>query len=71
MTNLEILEKLTLGTEATETVDVQGETYTIRPLTSGELAKLQSIEKKGFTMSKPTRPKKNSHHQYRCRHQCW
>ena len=50
MTNLEILEKLTLGKQATEEVEIQGETYTIRPLTSGELAKLQSIEKKGFTM---------------------
>lgn len=56
MTNLEVLEKLTLGKEAIETVEIKGETYEIRPLTSGELAKLQVIEKKGFTMKVGVNP---------------
>ena len=50
MSNLEILQKLTLGTEATETITVNGEEIEIRPLTSGELSELQTIEKKGFVM---------------------
>ena len=50
MSNLEMLERLTLGTEATETIEVGGEEVEIRPLTSGELSKLQTIEKKGFVM---------------------
>ena len=50
MSNLEIIEKLTLGTEATETITINDEIIEIRPLTSGELAKLQVIEKKGFSM---------------------
>ena len=50
MSNLEMLERLTLGTEATETINVNGEEVEIRPLTSGELSKLQTIEKKGFVM---------------------
>ena len=45
-----MLERLTLGTEATETIEVGGEEVEIRPLTSGELSKLQTIEKKGFVM---------------------
>ncbi len=48
--NLEMLQKLTLGKEAIETVTIEFEDekadFTIRPLTSGELSKLQSIEKK-------------------------
>ena len=45
-----MLERLTLGTEATETIEVCGEEVEIRPLTSGELSKLQTIEKKGNVM---------------------
>ena len=52
--NLELIEKLTLGKDKTETVTitVNGEDQEIelRPLTSGELGKLQTIEKKGFVM---------------------
>ena len=50
MSNLEMLERLTLGTEATETITINDEEIEIRPLTSGELSKLQTIEKKGFVM---------------------
>ena len=45
-----MLERLTLGTEAIETIEIDGEEVQIRPLTSGELSKLQTIEKKGFVM---------------------
>lgn len=52
MTNQEMIQKLMLGTENTETVTINYKDtevdFTIRPLTSGELTKLQSIEKKGF-----------------------
>ena len=45
-----MLKKLTLGKEAIETVTIEFEDekadFTIRPLTSGELSKLQAIEKK-------------------------
>ena len=54
MGNTELLEKLTLGKDKTEivTIEVNGEDQEIelRPLTSGELSKLQTIEKKGFVM---------------------
>ena len=50
MSNLEMLERLTKGVEATEMITVDGEEVEIRPLTSGELSKLQTIEKKGFVM---------------------
>lgn len=50
MNNQEIIEKLTLGKDATETVTIDGDEIELRPLTSGELSKLQSLEKKGFTM---------------------
>ena len=54
MSNLEMLTKLTVGKDLTEdcTIDVNGEeiTITLRPLTSGELAQLQTIEKKVFVM---------------------
>ena len=54
MSNLEMLTKLTVGKDLTEdcTIEVNGEeiTITLRPLTSGELAQLQTIEKKGFVM---------------------
>ena len=54
MGNTELLEKLTLGKDKKETViiEVNGEDQEIelRPLTSGELSKLQTIEKQGFVM---------------------
>ena len=50
MSNLEMLERLTKGVEATEMITVDGEEVEIRPLTSGELSELQTIEKKGFIM---------------------
>ena len=50
MSNLEMLERLTKGVEATETITINDEEVEIRPLTSGELSKLQTIEKKGFVM---------------------
>ena len=50
MSNLEMLERLTKGIEATEIITVNGEEIEIRPLTSGELSELQTIEKKGFVM---------------------
>lgn len=45
-----MLERLTRGVEATETITINDEEIEIRPLTSGELSKLQTIEKKGFVM---------------------
>ena len=55
MTNdIELIEKLTLGKDKKEivTIQINGEDQEIelRPLTSGELSKLQTIEKKGFVM---------------------
>ena len=54
MSNAELLNKITQGTNYTETITIEingeTETVTIRPLSSGELSKLQVIEKKGFTM---------------------
>ena len=50
MNNQDIIEKLTLGKDATETVEIDGDKIELRPLTSGELSQLQSIEKKGFSM---------------------
>jgi len=50
MNNNDILEKLTLGKDVTETVKVKDVEIELRPLTSGELSKLQAIEKKGFVM---------------------
>ena len=50
MNNNDIIEKLTLGKDKTETVKINDVEITLRPLTSGELAKLQSIEKQGFSM---------------------
>lgn len=52
MNNNEILSKLTLGKDKTEKVTIEYEdektTITLRPLTSGELSKLQAIEKQPF-----------------------
>ena len=54
MTNIEMIQKLTLGTSNIETVkiDYQGEEteFKLRPLTSGELSQLQVIEKKPFVV---------------------
>ena len=50
MNNDELINKLTLGKDKTETVTIDGEEITLRPLTAGELAKLQSLEKQGFIM---------------------
>ena len=54
MSNMELVEKLTLGKDRVETVNItidgEEDELTLRPLTSGELSKLQTIEKKGFTM---------------------
>ena len=50
MNNLEVIQKISLGTENTETVKInynnEDYTFTMRPLTDGELTRLQSIEKK-------------------------
>ena len=55
MNNLDIIRKLSLGTDDTETVTLNFEDETIeltmRPLTDGELTKLQSIEKKPLTVT--------------------
>lgn len=52
MNNQEMIQKLILGTDNKETVEIEydGEKveFTIRPLSSGELTKLQVLEKKGF-----------------------
>lgn len=54
MTNTEMLNKLIQGTDKTETVEIEVNgnkaTFSIRPLTAGELTKLQVIEKQGFTV---------------------
>ena len=55
MSNLEMLQKLSLGTEDIESViiDFEGEKaeFKIRPLTSGELSKLQAVEKKPLVVT--------------------
>ena len=48
--NNEILAKLTLGKDKTETITINDVDIELRPLTSGELSELQSIEKQGFKM---------------------
>lgn len=55
MSNLELLQKLSLGKDNTEKVIIEldnGETqeFTMRPLTDGELSKIQTIEKKPYSM---------------------
>ena len=50
MNKSDILAKLTLGKDKTETVKIDDVEIELRPLTSGELSKLQSVEKKGFVM---------------------
>ena len=55
MNNLDIIRKLSLGTDDTEKVTLNFEDETIeltmRPLTDGELTKLQTIEKKPLTVT--------------------
>ena len=55
MNNMDIIRKLSLGTDDTETVTLNFEDETIeltmRPLTDGELTKLQTIEKKPLTVT--------------------
>ena len=50
MKNIDTLRRITLGTEDTETVKIKYNDeeleFTMRPLTDGELTKLQSLEKK-------------------------
>ena len=50
MKNLEAIKKLTLGTELVSEVKIEYENedyaFTMRPLTDGELTRLQAIEKK-------------------------
>ena len=50
MNNTEIIEKLILGDNLKETVEINGVEVELRPLNSGELAELQALEKKGFIM---------------------
>ena len=50
MNKSDILAKLTLGKDKTETVKIDDVEIELKPLTSGQLSKLQSIEKKGFVM---------------------
>ena len=55
MSNLEILQKLTLGTDDVETIPVEfpngtTEEMKIRPLTDGEITKLRGLEQKPYKM---------------------
>ena len=54
MTNNDLLEKLTLVKHKKETVTInvngEEEEIELRPLTAGELSKLQTIEKQGFIL---------------------
>ena len=54
MSNKDMIQKLTLGTEDIQTVNItwEGEEleFKLRPLTSGELSKLQVIEKKPLSI---------------------
>lgn len=54
MTNQEMLEKLMLGANDIQKVEItineKTAEFDMRPLTSGELSQLQTIEKKGFNM---------------------
>ena len=53
-TNQEMIQKLMLGTDNTETVEIEYNgvktSFEIRPLSAGELTSLQGIEKKGFNV---------------------
>ena len=54
MSNKDMIQKLTLGTEDIQTVSIDWEgeelEFKLRPLTSGELSKLQVIEKKPLSI---------------------
>lgn len=54
MNNKEMLEKLMLGTDNVQTVEIEVNgnkaEFQVRPLSAGELTKLQVIEKKGFSV---------------------
>ena len=56
MNNNEIISKLTLGKDKIETVTINDVEIELRPLTSGELNKLQIIDKKGLTMKVGVQP---------------
>lgn len=49
--NFEMLQKLSSGTNHVEEIEVNGVKLNIRPLSDGELTKLQVIEKKPYTMN--------------------
>lgn len=49
--NFEMLQKLSSGTNHVEEIEVNGVKLIIRPLSDGELTKLQVIEKKPYTMN--------------------
>ena len=55
MNNQEMIEKLMLGANDKQEIEIEVNntkaTFTMRPLTSGELTRLQTIEKKGFHMT--------------------
>lgn len=52
--NQEMIQKLMLGTDNRETVEIEYDgakaTFEIRPLSAGELTELQGLEKKGFNV---------------------
>ena len=54
MSNKDMIQKLTLGTDDIQTVSIDWEgeelEFKLRPLTSGELSKLQVIEKKPLSI---------------------
>jgi len=54
MSNKDMIQKLTLGTDDIQTVNITWEDeeleFKLRPLTSGELSKLQVIEKKPLSI---------------------
>lgn len=49
--NFEMLQKLSSGKNHVEEIDINGVKLNIRPLSDGELTKLQVIEKKPYTMN--------------------
>lgn len=60
MSNNEMLQKIISGKQNTEeitlTINDEEVTFTLRPLTSGEVTKLQRIEKQGFKMKVGVNP---------------
>lgn len=55
MNNQEMIQKLMLGADDKQDIEIEVNdvkaTFTMRPLTAGELSSLQTIEKKGFHMT--------------------